>query len=153
LTCLYRQGTVEAGQLAKLARQVASRLGAVRERSMRNIPVDLSGFRLMVSEEPAVKMKRNGKGEQEPVADTRTGAVLYLVAVFVKAPGQRGEEIRVTLPADPGEGFAEGSLIEFVSPTVSPYQFENERGEQVSGISWRAEGLKPVRAGRASAAA
>jgi hypothetical protein len=123
---------------------------------MRDIPVDLARFRLMVSEEPAVKMKRvegSKTGEQEPAVNTRTGEVQYAVSIFVKAQGERGEEIRLTLPADPGEGFAEGSLVELVAPSVSYFKFKNERGEDVSGISFRAEGLKPVRVGKASAAA
>lgn len=118
---------------------------------MRNIPVDLREFRLMVSEEPAVKMRKNERGEQEPVADRETGALQYAVALFVKTTGQRGEEIRVTLTADPGEGFSEGTLVELVGAMVSPYQFTNDRGEAVSGVSWRAGGLKPVRPARAAA--
>jgi hypothetical protein len=108
---------------------------------MRNIPVDLSGFRLMVSEEPAMKMRRSENGDSAPVADRVTGEVLFQVALFMKQSGQRGEEIRVTLPGDPGEGFSEGVLVDLVSPSVSPYQFENGRGETVSGVSWRAEGV------------
>ena len=118
---------------------------------MRNIPVDLRAFRLMVSEEPAVKMRQNGRGEQEPVVDRASGVVQYAVALFVKTTGQRGEEIRVTLGTDPGEGFVEGTVVELVGATVSPYQFTNDRGEMVAGVAWRAENLKPVKPARAAA--
>lgn len=117
---------------------------------MRNIPVDLRAFRLMVSEEPAVKMRQNGSREQEPATD-RDGVIQYSVSLFMKTTGQRGEEIRVTLPADPGEGFEEGTSVELVGAAVSPYQFTNDRGETVAGVAWRAEGLKPLRPARAAA--
>lgn len=120
---------------------------------MRNIPVDLREFRFMISEEPAVKMQKNRAGEQEPAVDRDTGAVLYVVPLFVKRDGQRGEEIKVTLPGDPGDGFDEGTRVELVAPTLSPYSFKNERGEDVSGVSWRAEGLKVARAAASRVAA
>jgi hypothetical protein len=123
---------------------------------MRNIPVDLRAFRFMISEAPAVKMRSawvNGVKEQEPVVDRDTGVVLYVVPLFVKRDGERGEEIKVTLPGDPGDGFDEGARVELVAPTLSPYSFKNDKGEEVSGVSWRAEGLKLAARTAASRAA
>ena len=109
---------------------------------MRDIPVVLSGWRLMVTEEPALKT-REVDGTSEIVTD-RDGVSQFVVSVFAKSKGQKGEEIRVTLSADPGEGFDEGTMVELVGATVSPYSFKNNRGETVSGLAWRAAGLKPL---------
>lgn len=109
---------------------------------MRNIPVVLTGFRLMVTEEPSLKT-REVDGTSEIVTD-RDGASQYVVSVFAKSKGEKGEEIRVTLSTDPGEGFEDGTLVELVGATVSPYSFKNNRGETVSGLAWRALGLKPL---------
>ncbi|MEJ2854878.1 MULTISPECIES: hypothetical protein [unclassified Saccharothrix] len=109
---------------------------------MRNIPVLLTGWRLMVTEEPALKT-REVDGTAEVLTD-RDGASLFVVSVFAKTKGEKGEEIRVTLTTDPGPGFEEGSLVELVGATVSPYSFKNAKGETVSGLAWRAVGLKPI---------
>jgi hypothetical protein len=109
---------------------------------MRNIPVILTGWRLMVTEEPALKM-REIDGQSEIVTD-REGANQYVVSVFAKSKGEKGEEIKVTLATDPGPGFEEGNLVELIGGTVSPYSFKNNRNETVSGLAWRATGLKPL---------
>jgi hypothetical protein len=64
--------------------------------------------------------------------------------LFAKADGAKGEEIRVTLETDPGEGFEEGQLVELIGARVSPYSFKNGRGETVSGMAFAAAGLKPA---------
>jgi phage tail sheath gpL-like len=109
---------------------------------MRDIPVVLTGWRLMVTEEPALKT-REVDGASEIVTD-RDGVSQFVVSVFAKSKGQKGEEIRVTLSTDPGEGFEDGTLVELVGATVSPYSFKNAKGETVSGLAWRAVGLKPL---------
>jgi hypothetical protein len=109
---------------------------------MRDIPVVLTGWRLMVTEEPALKT-REVDGASEIVTD-RDGVSQFVVSVFAKSKGQKGEEIRVTLSTDPGEGFEDGTLVELVGATVSPYSFKNAKGETVSGLAWRAMGLKPL---------
>ncbi|WP_158853078.1 hypothetical protein [Saccharothrix deserti] len=109
---------------------------------MRDIPVVLTGWRLMVTEEPAMKT-REVDGTTEVVTD-RDGASQFVVSVFAKSKGQKGEEIRVILGTDPGPGFEDGTLVELVGATVSPYSFKNARGEVVSGLAWRAMGLKPL---------
>ncbi|ACU35237.1 hypothetical protein [Actinosynnema mirum] len=108
---------------------------------MRNIPVLLTGYRLMVTEEPTLKT-REVDGTAEIVTD-RDGVNQYVVSLFAKTKGEKGEEIRVTLAADPGDSFEEGDMVELIDAMVSPYSFKNNRGETVSGLAWRAAGLKP----------
>jgi hypothetical protein len=119
---------------------------------MRDIPVNLSGYRLMVTEAPAMKM-RERNGATEPVTD-RQGVAQFVVSLFAKRrPGPdgfagKGEEIRVTLTADPGEGFEEGAYVELIDPRVSPFSLTTEDGRTISGLSFRAAGLvaaSPVR--------
>jgi len=116
---------------------------------MRDIPVDLGGYTLMIVEEPTQKT-REEDGVTEFVTDSQ-GVALFTVALFAKqrqagASGKRGkgEEISVTLTTDPGEEFREGQYVELVGATLSPYSFKNKKNETVSGISFRAAGLKPT---------
>lgn len=111
---------------------------------MRDIPVNLGGYTLLVTEEPTQKTReRNGKTEF--VVDNRTGAALFTVSLLVKQQGQRGEEIKIDLEADPGEGFeAFRSVVELVDARLNYYEFTNDEGNKVSGIKFRAAGLKPV---------
>ncbi len=116
---------------------------------MRDLPVVLSGYRCTVVDPPAPKMKDDGNGRQVPVVD-RNGVTQFVVALFVKqlvGPGERapkGEEIRATLETDPGEGFEEGTLVELVNPRVSAYEIKTDDGRTLSGISFKATGLKPA---------
>ncbi|GAA0614329.1 hypothetical protein GCM10010174_34980 [Kutzneria viridogrisea] len=116
---------------------------------MQQIPVNLNGYKLIVVEAPAMKT-RQVDGRDELVTDRRTGATLFEVSLFARQrpePGQKaakGEEIKVTLATDPGEGFEEDTRVELVGATVSPYSFKNDKGETVSGIAFRALGLKPL---------
>lgn len=107
---------------------------------MRNIPVNLDGFKLRVVEEPAIKADQDGKvitayGTDEP---------LYTVAVFAKPlateDGYRGkgEELKITLSANPGE-VEEGDLVELIGATVSHWERDGR-----SGLTWKAQGIKPV---------
>jgi phage tail sheath gpL-like len=108
---------------------------------MRDIPVNLGGFKLRVAEEPTMKM-REKDGQAQPV--TVDGVTQFTVSLFAKRAGQKGEEIKVTLATDPGEGFGEGDLVELIDATVSPYSFKNSQGETVSGIAFKAAGLTPL---------
>jgi hypothetical protein len=113
---------------------------------VKNIPVNLSGYRLTVSENPEMKTrKENGV---DTVVTDRDGVTKYTVALMVKAKCQKGEEIRVTLDSDPGEDFSEDEMtrVELIDPRVTPYSFKNERGETVSGVAWGAAGMKPLAA-------
>jgi hypothetical protein len=116
---------------------------------LRNIPVNMQGYKLLVTEAPQLKLRENDSGVQEPVTDRRTGAQKFTVSLFAKRtaqPGEyaeKGEEIKVTLTADPGEGFEEGTYVQLVDATLSPYQ--NERNGRVfSGIAFQAAGLTPA---------
>jgi len=107
---------------------------------MRNIPVNLAGFKLRVVEEPSIKADQDGKvitayGSDDP---------LYTVVVFAKPPATedgyrgKGQELKITLTANP-EGVEEGDLVELVMPTVSHWERDGR-----SGLTWKAKGLKPV---------
>lgn len=110
---------------------------------MKNIPVNLAGFRLTVVESPSVKVNEDGS----PKTDW-SGATKFEVALFARqkpVAGQRtpkGEEIRVTLATDPGAGFEEGDWIELIDPRVSPWEIKDQ-GRMSSGLSFKAMGLKP----------
>lgn len=105
---------------------------------MRNIPVNLAGFKLRVVEEPSIKADQDG----QVVTAYGTNDPLYTVAVFAKpvATGDgyrgKGEELKVTLSTDPGQ-VEEGELVELVGPTVSHWERDGR-----SGLTWKAQGLK-----------
>lgn len=115
---------------------------------MRNIPVNLNGFKLMVTEEPTMKTRETEDGKTEIVTDY-LGTTQFQVSLFAKArpaEGQRapkGEEIKVTLTADPGEGFAEGAYVQLVDATVSHWEI-SQNGRTSSGLAFRAAGLTPA---------
>lgn len=108
---------------------------------MRDIPVNLGGYKLMVTEEPTQKT-RERNGLTEFVTD-RDGVNMYLISLFAKTKGQKGEEIKVTLETDPGE-IEDGSVIELVNARLNYYDFRNDEGEKISGISFKASGVTPV---------
>ena len=122
---------------------------------MRDLPVVLDGYKLTVVEPPAPKMREDANGNLVP-ATTRDGVTQFVVSLFAKlrtAPGQRapkGEEIKVTLATDPGEGFEEDTRVELVDARLNAYQIETEDGRSISGISFKAMGLKPVLPSRRS---
>jgi hypothetical protein len=80
----------------------------------------------------------------------RNGVVQFVVSLFVKQrvePGQRapkGEEIKVTLATDPGPGFDEDTRVELVEPRINSYQIDSPDGRSISGLAFKALGLKPV---------
>lgn len=114
---------------------------------MRNIPVDLSGYKLIVTEAPVMKTRKGEDGQTEEIVTDRDGVALFVVSLLPKSDGERGEEIKVTLTTDPtaqGEDFDFGARVELIGATVSPYSFKNARGEVVSGIAFKAQGLKPL---------
>ncbi len=116
---------------------------------MRDLPVELNGYTCTVVDPPAPKTKDDGKGRQVPVVD-RNGVTQFVVALFVKqivGLGERapkGEEIRATLETDPGEGFEEGARVELINPRISAYEIKTDDGRTLSGISFKAMGLKPA---------
>jgi len=117
---------------------------------MRDIPVNLGGYKLTVVEAPCPKVRQTAAGVDEPVVD-REGVRLFVVSLFAKkrpGPGERvakGEEIKVTLATDPGEGFGEDSRVELVDARLNAYQMDTEDGRSISGVSFKAMGLTPVK--------
>src|SRR4051794_15678335 len=116
---------------------------------MRDIPVVLSGYKCTVVDPPVPKTRDDGAGGQVVVTD-RTGVTQFVVSLFVKqrvAAGERapkGEEIKVTLATDPGPGFDEDTRVELVDPRISPYQIDSPDGRSISGLAFKAIGLKPA---------
>ena len=120
---------------------------------MQDIPVNLGGFKLIVSEEPAMKMREDREtGEMVPVTD-RQKVTQFVVSLFAKpipTPGQmprKGEEIRVTLSSDPGEGFEEGMRVELINAVANLYSMpdrEDPRKIASAGLWFKADGLKPA---------
>ena len=112
---------------------------------MRDIPVMLNGYKLTVVEPPMPKTREDGT-----VITNREGVTQFVVSLFAKLqvpPGQRapkGEEIKVTLEADPGPGFAEDDRVELVNARLNAYQLDTQDGRTVAGISFKAVGLTPV---------
>jgi hypothetical protein len=114
---------------------------------VRDLPVILDQYKLTVVEPPAPKMREeNGR---EVVVTDRQGATQFVVSLFAKLqvqPGQRapkGEEIKVTLETDPGDGFYEDMRVALIQPRINAYQIENNC-RLTSGISFKAAGLTPV---------
>jgi hypothetical protein len=116
---------------------------------MRDIPVVLDGYKLTVVEPPAPKMREDAAGNLVP-ATNREGVTQFVVSLFAKLrtqPGQRapkGEEIKVTLETDPGEGFGEDARVALVNPRINAYQIDSPDGRSISGISFKAVGLAPA---------
>ena len=116
---------------------------------MRDLPVLLSGYRCTVVDPPCPKTRDDGTGNQVTVTD-RDGVVQFVVSLFVKQraqPGQRtpkGEEIKVTLATDPGPGFDEDTRVELVEPRINSYQIDSADGRSISGLAFKALGLKPA---------
>jgi hypothetical protein len=128
---------------------------------MQDISINLSTYKLMVTEEPTTKMRRNEHGEDEPVTN-RDGELQFVVSLFAKprrVAGEKtpkGEEITVNLPVDPGEGFEEGSYVELVNPVLNTYAIPDKTDPKKianAGIWFKAAGLKPAGPGVVSSAA
>ena len=127
--------------------------------ALQNIPANLGGFRLMVTEAPAVKMRETDRGELVPVVDRETGAEQYVVTLFAKPqpvagrrPG-KGEEIRVNLPSAPADEIEEGDYVELVGLVINTYEMRGEDGRiTASGMWFKADALKPVARGLSSVA-
>lgn len=119
---------------------------------MDNVPISLSGYTLRVTEPPTVKTRQTDTGEVEPVTN-RDGELQFVVTLFAKpvaVEGQRqgkGTEIRVNLGADPGDGFAEGMVVELLNPLLNTYEIRDREHPQLiasSGQWFKADGLKPA---------
>lgn len=121
---------------------------------MQDIPANVTGTHsLMVTELPTMKM-RTKDGKEEPVINKHTGAPEFVLMLFAKpiVPDEngrfgKGEEIKVNLTADPGEGFTPGTYVELLDLVVNTYQMRNDKGQiTASGLWFRAAGVKPAKA-------
>jgi hypothetical protein len=119
--------------------------------ALQNIPANLGGFRLMVTEAPAVKMREAKDGTLTPVVDRDTQSEQYVVVLFAKpkpVAGKRagkGEEIRVNLPGAPADEFEEGDYVELINLVINTYEMRGDDGKiSASGMWFKADGLKPV---------
>lgn len=110
---------------------------------MKNMPIVLNGYRLMLTELPTLKTREVG-GQTEVVIDRETKAQLFVATLFMKARGEKGEEVRVTLETDPGDGFDEGDIVDLVDPRASFYSFRNDKGGITAGVAYRATGLTKI---------
>ena len=115
---------------------------------LKNIPVLLEGYKVQVTEEPTLKMIEKEDGSQVPATDFQ-GVQQHVVMLFVKPKpvnGERagkGQEIKVTLETSPEDDVTDGALVEMINPRVS--HWENDfNGRTMSGLSWRATGIKAV---------
>src|SRR6187397_2211404 len=117
--------------------------------TIRDLPVMLSGFKCTVVDPPAPKTRDDGSGNPVTVTD-RNGVTQFVVSLFVKqrvGPGERapkGEEIKVTLSTDPGPGFEEDTRVELIGPRINSYQIDTDDGRSISGLAFKALGLKPA---------
>lgn len=126
---------------------------------MQDIPFISTGYRFMVTEAPTMKMRETKSGEMVPATD-RDGVQAFVVMLFAKPrpvegrrPG-KGEEIKVTLVTDPGEGFEDGTYVELINPVLNTWQTTGDDGRITgSGLWFKAEGLKPAGLGAAAASA
>ena len=117
--------------------------------AIKDLPVELSGYKCTVVDPPCPKTRDDGSGNQVTVTD-RDGVVQFVVSLFVKQrvqPGERapkGEEIKVTLSTDPEPGFEEDVRVELVDPRINSYQIDSPDGRSISGLAFKAVGLKPA---------
>jgi hypothetical protein len=120
---------------------------------MRDIPANLNGHKLMITEPPAMKtrsIKQKDGSYVEEVVISRDEVTMFAVELLVKeraAAGRKaskGEVISVTLTADPGDGFEEGDFIELIDLVINPYRIDSEDGRVIAGIAFKAAGLKPA---------
>ena len=116
---------------------------------LRNIPVELSGHKVLVTERPTVKTWEDKDG-QAVVATGNNDETLYVVVLFIKPlPSEngragKGAEIKCTLETDPGDEIDEGDRVELINPRVSHWERQMDDGRTMSGLAWRATGVKPL---------
>lgn len=111
---------------------------------LKNVPVMLEGYKLRVTEEPALKTYTTDGGAQEIAVDPTTKTNLFVVSLLMKQRATesrsagKGFEVKVTLEADPGE-VDEGQLVELIQPRISQWSMNGREG-----VAVRAAGLSPV---------
>lgn len=120
---------------------------------MRDLPVDLGGYKLLVTEAPEMKTRVDREtGQVVPATEFGSDEPQFVVMLFAKqreaGPNGRkskGEEIKVTLPRQPGEEIEEGTYVELSGVLASPYEMKNEKGVITnSGLSFKARSIVPL---------
>ncbi|WP_157930657.1 hypothetical protein [Glycomyces xiaoerkulensis] len=119
---------------------------------LQKLPIDLSGYTLMISEAPELKSFTDKNGQTQVATEYGTDKPVYVVSVFAKsrqtfANGKRpkGEEIKVEFTREPAEQeFDEGMYIQLDRPTVSVSDFTNPEGNRFINQKFHAEGLVPA---------
>jgi hypothetical protein len=122
---------------------------------MRNIPVVLDGYTLMITEAPEIKMKSDSDGNViGPDTIWGTDDPKYIVSLFAKKLADpisgrkaKGEEIKVVLTADPGTEFEEGQYVALRNATVSLTAIPHPTARNAysfAGLSFQADGLSPA---------
>ncbi|WP_043661334.1 hypothetical protein [Thermocrispum municipale] len=119
---------------------------------MRDIPVVTSGYTFMVTGEPEGKTNPDGspyRPKDRNDVELDQPFVVMLLAKPKPVPGQPrrkdGEEIKVNLPCDPGEGFDLGTFVELINPVINTFEMRDDDGRiSNAGIWWKADGLKPA---------
>lgn len=122
--------------------------------ALKNIPVVLEGYTLMVTEAPEVKMKMDDEGNViGPDVIWGTEEPKYIVSLFAKKKADlngrkgKGEEIKVVLLADPGAEFENGQYVALRNPTVSLTAIPHPKVRNAfsfAGLSFQADGLSPA---------
>ncbi|SDD49546.1 hypothetical protein [Glycomyces harbinensis] len=120
---------------------------------LQKLPINLTGYSLMVTEAPELKtFVKDGQSQVAMTYDTQES--IYVVSVFAKSlqkfeNGKRpkGEEIKVEFTRDPGEEFDEGMYVQLDRPSVSVSEFTNDKGRTFVTQKFAAEGLVPVSQG------
>lgn len=120
---------------------------------MRDIPAQTSGYTFMVTGEPEGKTNEDGSPYRPKDREGNLREQPFMVLLLAKAkpvPGEPrrkdGEEIKVNLPRNPGEGFDPGVFVELISPVLNTFEMRDpEKGHITNaGIWWKADGLKPA---------
>jgi hypothetical protein len=118
---------------------------------MQNIPCNLEGYKLMVTELPEVKSFTDDNGNTRVATVYGTDDPIYVVSLFAKPReagmnGRRakGEEIKVEFTREPEQEFEEGTYVQLDRPTVSLTDFTTAKGDRIVNLKIRAHGLVPA---------
>lgn len=119
---------------------------------MRDIPAQTSGYTFMVTGEPEGKTNEDGSPYRPKDREGNRREQPFSVLLMAKpkpVPGEPrrkdGEEIKVNLPRDPGEGFDPGTFVELLNPVLNTFEMRDDEGRiSNAGIWWKADGLKPA---------
>jgi hypothetical protein len=118
---------------------------------MNNIPCNLEGYKLMVTELPEMKSFTDDAGVVHMAKVYGTEDPIYVVSLFAKPRdagphGKRakGEEIKVEFTREPDQEFEEGTYVNLDRATVSLTDFTSKKGDRFVGLKFRAEGLVPA---------